>query len=148
MAKENGNGKAILIAIVICIIIGVFFVFGIDKKIASVVNYVGEKISISKESKKSGFDINNNPELANIPALPNLVVVWGGIFSTNEITIKEGEVVSFYNADESPIKIIGSDWQSAFIDNSGVFTKGDLSKGEYTAYLESNPDQSIKIKVK
>ncbi len=144
MAKENGNGKAILIAIIICVIIGVFFVLGLDKKIVS---FVKNRNSVMEQRKLEG-NIMSNQVLSDIPAIPNLVVVYGGVFSVNEIIINENETVSFYNADQSPIKVIGDGWQSAFIDNAGVFTKGDLTKGEYTAYLESNPNEVIKIKVK
>lgn len=140
MSDEKNNGKVILIATVICIIIGIGFVFRVDQKIANLFK--------GNTNKPVIVDSTNNPELANLPQLPNMIVIYGGQFLTKDITIKEGNVVTFYNVDPSPVKVIGSDWQSAYIDKSGAFAKGDLKKGEYSVYLENKPNEIVKIKVK
>lgn len=139
MSQDKDNGKIILIATIICVVIGLVFVFRLDQKI---VNLFKSNNNIQVE------DYSNVPELQNLPELPNMVVVYLGSFLDKEITIKEGEVVTFYNVDQNPAKIIGDGWQSAFIDKTGTFAKGDFAKGEYTAYLDGKPNEVIKIKVK
>ncbi len=142
MSDEKNNGKIILIATIICIIIGIGFVFRVDQKIANLFK------NNNNVNKPVVTDITNNPELANLPQLPNMIVIYGGQFLTKEITIKEGNVITFYNVDQNPAKVIGNDWQSAYIDKSGAFAKGDLKKGEYSVYLENKPNEIVKIKVK
>lgn len=142
MSKENGNGKVIVIATIVCVIIGLFFVFGIDKKITT-----ASKKLFSKKQTVSTFDITNS-EFSYLADIPNAVFIYGGVFSDEKISIKSGEVVSFFNLDQSPIKIIGEGWQSAFIDFGGAFAKGDFEKGEYTAYIEGKPNVVVKIIVK
>ena len=142
MSDEKNNGKIILIATIICIVIGVAFVFRLDKKFINLFN------NDSKKNQTPIVNTANDPELQNLPQLPNMIVIYGGQFLTKEITVKVGDVVTFYNIDNSPAKVIGKNWQSAFINKTGAFAKGDFTKGEYTAYLDGKPNEIIKIKVK
>ena len=136
MSEQNKNGKIILIATLICVLIGVGFVFRIDKQISN--------MFIKKEAKPVVEQINKD----NLPNLPNMVVIKAGNFIPSVITIKEGEVVTFYNLDESSHKVIGKDWQTPYIEKTGASTKGDLTKGEYEAYIENLPNNICKIIVK
>lgn len=141
MSQEKENGKIILIATIICVLVGIGFVFRLDQKI-------GDLFKTKNIPQNQIIDVSSDPELQNLPELPNMIVVYLGDFLTKEITVKEGDVVTFYNVDSNPAKIIGDGWQSSYIDKTGAFAKGDLKKGEYVVYLDGKPQSTFKIIVK
>ncbi len=142
MSNEKDNGKIILIATIICIVIGLIFVFRLDKQFMNLFN------NPNKNTPNPIMNTADNPELKNLPQLSNMITIYGSQFLTKEITIKEGDVVNFYNVNANPTKVIGDGWQSAYINKAGAFSKGDFKKGEYTAYLENFPKMIVKIVVK
>lgn len=142
MSDEKDNGKVILIATILCVVVGIGFVFRLDQKIMSL-------FDDDKVQKQDTPVINIvDSELQNLPKLQNMVTIYLNTFSVKEITIKEGEVINFYNASSNPAKVIGDGWQSAYIDKTGVFTNGSLKKGEHNVYVDGFPKSSVKIIVK
>lgn len=121
-------------AIIILIITGLFFILRVTDG----------NLKFDFKNKNTGVVVKDD----GVVKMKNLVNITGGNFDTANLTIKSGEAVTFINQDNVPHKIIGNDWQSAYFEKTGSFSKSDFKQGENIVYIENLPDSKIKIIVK
>ena len=142
---ENKRNLLIIIAFVILVILGLAFIFRLDKKIADIFT------SNSSNNAVSYGDIGNNTDVVDVIKIANIknaIKIQGSTFSPDKIVVKKGENVNFVNYDNNPQKVIGKDWQSPYLDKTGMFSYSFTEKGVYEFYLENFPQIKGEVTVR
>lgn len=128
--KKKNNKKFTLILSISCVVIaiGIFVVLAIMNGWFDI-----NKIMERNRENSVTYDENGNVKIKNLIMLQN------NSFDPQMLDAKIGEMVTFQNNNRGPVKIIGDGWQTPYLDQGAVFTKGDFKEGQNNFYLESNP---------